>query len=377
MKRLAIVVLAFVLGAGVLTAETVVELFQKAKGQMKSASYGDALKTLDELDQESRTPGLEKERAQLEPVLALYRGVALSSLGKEKEAEEQFEGYLGLNPNATLDAAVYPKKAIAAMEQARKNIDARGGAGMSSLALAYRAFRLDPARVSDAATRPEWADGPARFLLTSEEKKEWAAAKDSVARSEFIDKFWTSHDPTPGTPENEMRQEFERRVAFADANFGQGEIYGSMTDRGMVFVLLGPPTYAGRRPMRYGDDSSEASGNSTLGRHDVDTAQRSAVEAARASGKKLSSSEINAISNKMTLPDSTMSDSSSDPGREVWHYRRELLPPGVPYQQVDFDFISKAGYGVKVLQRESASVNTLDAASKPSAWTPEALKKKG
>ena len=47
---------------------------------------------------------------------------------------------------------------------------------------------------------------------------------------------------------------------------------------------------------------------------------------------------------------------------EVWHYRRELLPSGVPYQQVDFQFVTKKGYGMQVLQRETESVNTLDAA---------------
>ena len=33
-----------------------------------------------------------------------------------------------------------------------------------------------------------------------------------------------------------------------------------MTDRGRVFVLLGPPTYVGRRPIRPGDDTADPSG---------------------------------------------------------------------------------------------------------------------
>jgi hypothetical protein len=53
---------------------------------------------------------------------------------------------------------------------------------------------------------------------------------------------------------------------------------------------------------------------------------------------------------------------SGDDRMEVWHYRRELLPKGVPYQQVDFQFVSKKGYGANVLQRESEPVNTLEAA---------------
>ena len=48
--------------------------------------------------------------------------------------------------------------------------------------------------------------------------------------------------------------------------------------------------------------------------------------------------------------------------REVWHYRRELLPAGVPYQQVDFEFITSKGYGKNVLQREDTVLTTVEAA---------------
>ena len=53
---------------------------------------------------------------------------------------------------------------------------------------------------------------------------------------------------------------------------------------------------------------------------------------------------------------------SGDDKMEVWHYRKELLPKKVPYQQVDFQFVSKQGYGANTLQRETDSVNTLEAA---------------
>jgi hypothetical protein len=60
-------------------------------------------------------------------------------------------------------------------------------------------------------------------------------------------------------------------------------------------------------------------------------------------------------------PGTRMTDSAAN-WREVWHYRRELLPGGVPYQQVDFEFITRKGYGTNVLQRDSAALTTLDAA---------------
>jgi len=132
-------------------------------------------------------------------------------------------------------------------------------------------------------------------------------------------------------------------------------------------VLLGPPTYAGRKPMRNGDDSSDASSNGTGVRHDIQSAQQVAKDKANSTGVKLTNAQQQGISDHLMQPNSTMTDSSADASREVWHYRRELLPPGVPYQQVDFDFITRTGYGFKVLQRESAPVTTLDAASKPAA----------
>ena len=55
--------------------------------------------------------------------------------------------------------------------------------------------------------------------------------------------------------------------------------------------------------------------------------------------------------------------------REVWHYRKELLPKGVGYHQVDVEFITRKGYGVNIMQRDHATLATLDAA-KASAKKP-------
>lgn len=203
--------------------------------------------------------------------LAFLRGVCDAALGKSDEARAQFQTYLTLVPNASIDASMYPKKAVVAFEDARKSL-ASGGkpapAEMSSLATSYAKFRgttpAAPENLNEA-----WGNGPVRFLMTAEEKTEWSRLSDPVSRSEFVTKFWTSRDLRPETPDNEFRQEFERRVAFADANFSQDEVRGSVTDRGMVFVLVGPPTWVGRKPIRTGEDSADAAGMSTSTRNDV------------------------------------------------------------------------------------------------------------
>ena len=56
-----------------------------------------------------------------------------------------------------------------------------------------------------------------------------------------------------------------------------------------------------------------------------------------------------------------MTDAASN-WREVWHYRKEKLPAGVPYLQVDFEFVTKRGYGENVLQRDAQTLDTLERA---------------
>ena len=58
----------------------------------------------------------------------------------------------------------------------------------------------------------------------------------------------------------------------------------------------------------------------------------------------------------------TEAPNSDNDYQEVWHYRRDLLPKGVSYLQVDAVFITKKGYGKNVLQRDSDILTTLSAA---------------
>ncbi len=93
-----------------------------------------------------------------------------------------------------------------------------------------------------AQTHPlDFGTGPARWLMTSEEQAVWRNVKTDHEAIDFIDLFFARRDPTPGTPRNEFRTEFERRVAYADANFKEGPTRGSLTERGRVLVILGFP----------------------------------------------------------------------------------------------------------------------------------------
>jgi hypothetical protein len=119
----------------------------------------------------------------------------------------------------------------------------------------------------------------------------------------------------------------------------------------MIFVLLGPPTWAGRRPIAIGEDTADPQGMSRFTSADLGAALKN-------SGSNAQSA---AIVSEMTGPGNTLPESNTS-WREIWHYRRELLPSGVSYQQVDFEFITKKGYGTEVLQRDSIVLTTIDAA---------------
>jgi GWxTD domain-containing protein len=85
-----------------------------------------------------------------------------------------------------------------------------------------------------------------RYIASKKELKRLKKAKDDDKQQEFI-KFWKVHDPTPGTHENELMEEYYRRIQFANENFS-GFKDGWETDMGMVYVKLGPPDVVERNP---------------------------------------------------------------------------------------------------------------------------------
>jgi GWxTD domain-containing protein len=94
--------------------------------------------------------------------------------------------------------------------------------------------------------KADWARGPVQFLITKDEQAAWNAIKSDAEADKFIALFWARRDPTPGTPRNEFREEFEGRAAYADQTFGTGRQRGSLSDRGKALILFGKPTHAVR-----------------------------------------------------------------------------------------------------------------------------------
>jgi len=351
--RPAVLVLTALLVGSFALSDDLPGMFRKAKEQFRLGSYTQSLAILDRLQAESEKPGNENLRAALAPSLTFYRGACLAALGRTDEAVPELRQFLTYQPNASIDPGLYPPKVIAALEQARKEtqIDKETPAQTGSLAASYRAFPKD-IPPTPLAMDESWADGPVHYLMTSDERDAYERLSDTVARSEFVSEFWKRRDPNPETPENEFRDEFERRVAFADQRMAQDETRGSLTDRGQVFVLLGPPTYIGRRPLRTGEDANDEDGMKIYTDQDVWNNLHGKTGAAAAIAW-----------DKMSGPNNALPSSDGN-YREIWHYRREALPKGISYHEVDFDFITKKGYGKNVLQRDGQTLATLETARK-------------
>lgn len=80
----------------------------------------------------------------------------------------------------------------------------------------------------------------ARLIMTGEEQKIFNHLPDPEARKEFIRDFWDKRDPDPDTEANEFRDEFYRRIDYANKHFKEGRP-GWKTDRGRIYIYMGPP----------------------------------------------------------------------------------------------------------------------------------------
>jgi len=66
--------------------------------------------------------------------------------------------------------------------------------------------------------------------------------KNDRDRDMFIETFWRQRDPTPGTPENEYRDEIVKRFKYVNEFFGRSTTReGWRTDMGRYYMILGPP----------------------------------------------------------------------------------------------------------------------------------------
>jgi len=100
-----------------------------------------------------------------------------------------------------------------------------------------------------SAKHKKWLDEEVPYLISDEEKKLFRQLPIDAERDRFIEDFWLARDPTPGTPENEYRDEHYRRIEYANQFFSEGRGHnGWRTDRGRMYIVLGKPQQVTKYP---------------------------------------------------------------------------------------------------------------------------------
>jgi GWxTD domain-containing protein len=158
---------------------------------------------------------------------------------------------------AGLPAGNYTLKTKLTMEG--RSLERSAPFTMASLSetIAKDAKRREADRVTDGGyfasmTEEELdrAQAPLSIIAKSGELSVYNDKLSLAAKQRFLTEFWERRDPTPDTPENEVREQFYGAIAYADRNFrerGRNTLEGWRTDRGRIYAMNGVPDEVFRR----------------------------------------------------------------------------------------------------------------------------------
>jgi len=89
----------------------------------------------------------------------------------------------------------------------------------------------------------KWLD-EVTYIMTKNEKEAFLQLISDRERDIFINAFWDHRDPTKGTQVNEKKEEHYKRLRYVEQMYGRNKaIPGWKTDRGKVYIILGPPLF--------------------------------------------------------------------------------------------------------------------------------------
>ncbi|MGB7622288.1 MAG: GWxTD domain-containing protein, partial [Terriglobia bacterium] len=92
-----------------------------------------------------------------------------------------------------------------------------------------------------------WLEQDVAYIITNGERIGFKRLATDEERELFITMFWFRRDPTRDTLENEFRDEHYRRMVYANEKFTT-DVPGWKTDRGRIYILLGPPDQIESKP---------------------------------------------------------------------------------------------------------------------------------
>jgi len=85
----------------------------------------------------------------------------------------------------------------------------------------------------------KWLSEEVPYIITDQERAAFKKLSTDDEREAFIENFWERRNPNPESPENEFKEEYYRRIAYANEHYASG-IPGWKTDRGRIYIMYGP-----------------------------------------------------------------------------------------------------------------------------------------
>lgn len=110
----------------------------------------------------------------------------------------------------------------------------------------------------------KWLNEEVPYIITNEERAAFKKLGTDDEREQFIEQFWERRNPNPGSPENEFKEEYYRRIAYSNEHYASG-LPGWKTDRGRIYIMYGPPDDIESHPSAgtYDRPQSEGGGTTT------------------------------------------------------------------------------------------------------------------
>jgi len=89
-----------------------------------------------------------------------------------------------------------------------------------------------------------------RYIITKQEKRIFLNISENE-REQFKADFWKKRDPDPETERNVYKEAYLSRIDESNRLFSSGGRHGWLSDRGRVYILVGPPDDRHVYPMGY------------------------------------------------------------------------------------------------------------------------------
>jgi GWxTD domain-containing protein len=80
-----------------------------------------------------------------------------------------------------------------------------------------------------------------KYISTQGENDRYSKLDSLKAKQEFLFNFWRTRDTDPSTPKNEFKEDYMRRVTYANEHFRLNAKAGYKTDRGRILLMYGEP----------------------------------------------------------------------------------------------------------------------------------------